>query len=133
MPRFPSDRTLLACPHLPEEEQKALEKFAEEMDMPEDNPGDNPEHLPRTELLKRRFKDILKKVKALLEDEEALEEIWQKFPKKGDLPEDLEEDPEGYEENRKQRINEYEENRRLRIRELLRRAEVDEELYYRAL
>ena len=133
MPRFPSDRTLLACPHLPEEEQKAFEKFAEEMDMPEDNAEDNPEHLPRTELLKRRFKDILKKVKALLEDEEALEEIWQKFPKKGDLPEDHEEDPEEYEENRKQRIEEYEENRRLRIRELLRRAEVDEDLYYRAL
>ena len=87
----------------------------EEGEMSDDNENDNPEKLPKSELLHRRFEDALKKVKAVLEDERALEAIWEKVPNKGDT------------------VEEYKQNRRLRIKEMLAMAEVDEVLYYGAL
>ena len=77
MPRFPSDRTLLAAPAVPEDEEAA----AEFLDLSDDNEEDNPEKLPRIELLKRRFPQILKKVKSVLEDEVAMKDIKEKYPK----------------------------------------------------
>ena len=122
-PHFPSDRTLIAVPrrmwavhkdmHSDDLVMDHLEN--EEGEMSDDNEKDNPDKLPKSELLHRRFEHALKKVKAVLEDERALEAIWEKVPSKGDT------------------VEEYEQNRRLRIKEMLAMAEVDEVLYYGAL
>ena len=82
MPRFPSDRTLLGVPDWDEDEKIASEMMVEEMEMSDDNDGDNPDKLPKLELLRRRFRRVLKKVREVLEDEKALEEIWEKVPEK---------------------------------------------------
>ena len=115
MPRFPSDRTLLGVPDWDEDEKEASEMMVEEMEMSDDNEEDNPDKLPKMELLRRRFRRVLKKVKDVLEDEKALEEIWEKVPEKGNT------------------VEEYETNRRLRIREMLKKAGVEEDMYYMAL
>ena len=81
------------------------------LELSDDNDEDNPKQVPKKTLLSRKLERVLKKVKAILEDEEALKKIWQKIPEKGDT------------------VEEYEENRRLRIRELLRMAEVEEEIF----
>ena len=122
-PHFPSDRTLIAVPrrmwavhkgmHSDDLVMDYLEN--EEGEMSDDNEKDNPDKLPKSELLHRRFEKVLKKVKAVLEDEQALAAIWEKVPSKGDT------------------VEEYEQNRRLRIKEMLAMAEVDEVLYYGAL
>ena len=114
MPRFPSDRTLLGVPNwdeMSEDEAIATEMHVDEMELSDDNEDDNPDKLPKMELLKRRFRRVLKKVTKVLEDEEALEEIREKYPDKGDT------------------VEEYEEFRRLRIREMLNKAEVEEDMY----
>ena len=122
-PHFPSDRTMIAVPrrmwavhkgmHSDDLVMDYLEN--EEGEMSDDNEKDNPDKLPKSELLHRRFEKVLKKVKAVLEDEQALAAIWEKVPSKGDT------------------VEEYEQNRRLRIKEMLAMAEVDEVLYYGAL
>ena len=63
MPRFPSDRTLLGVPDWDEDEKIASEMMVEEMEMSDDNEDDNPDKLPKMELLRRRFRRVLKKVK----------------------------------------------------------------------
>ena len=115
MPRFPSDRTLLGVPDWDEDEKIASEAMVDEMEMSDDNEDDNPDKLPKMELLRRKFRRALKKVREVLEDEKALEEIWEKVPEKGNT------------------VEEYETNRSLRIREMLKKAGVAEDLYYMAL
>ena len=116
-PFFPSDRTLLAVPDgiMSADENMINDWQVDCLELSDDNQDDNPEKLPKKTLLSRKLERVLRKVKAILEDEEALKKIWQKIPEKGDT------------------VEEYEENRRLRIRELLRMAEVEEEMYYAAL
>ena len=65
MPRFPSDRTLLGVPNwdeMSEDEAIATEMHVDEMELSDDNEDDNPDKLPKMELLKRRFRRVLKKV-----------------------------------------------------------------------
>ena len=116
-PFFPSDRTMLAVPDsiMSADENMINDWQVDCLELSDDNDEDNPDKLPKKTLLSRKLQRVLKKVKAILEDEEALKKIWQKVPEKGDT------------------VEEYEENRRLRIRELLRMAEVEEEMYYAAL
>ena len=120
-PHFPSDQTLIAVPERMWSVKDSEGEYVQHsndvaelnFEMPEEE--DNPDKLTRRELLYKKYEEVLRKVKAVLEDERALEAIWEKVPRKGDT------------------VEEYEQNRLLRIKEMLAVAGVDEVFYYGAL
>ena len=120
-PHFPSDKTLIAVPERMWSVKDSEGEYTLHSDdvaelnfeMPEEE--DNPDKLTARQLLHLKFEEVLKKVKDVLENDVALEAIWEKVPNKGDT------------------VEEYEQNRALRIKELLAVAGVDETMYYGAL
>ena len=120
-PHFPSDQTLIAVPERMWRTKDSDGEYGLHSDdvteaiVEIDEEEDNPEKLTARELLFKKYEETLRKVKAVLEDESALEAIWEKVPEKGDT------------------VEEYEQNRTLRIKEMLAVAGVDEVIYYGAL
>ena len=106
-PRFPSERTLIAGPVTPDE----LAVLKHILDISE---KEKEEKVPLEVILRQKSERVLKRVGDILSNEDATKEIQGMFPK-GDT------------------IEQYEEYRRLRIEELLKRADVEKDDYYRAL
>ena len=111
-PRYPSERTILSGP--PTKAQIDQIEAECPMEMSDDEDCNNKIKVPAVEKLKQRSEKVLKKVRNILEDDATVKEILGMWSKGST-------------------VEEYQENRRLRIGEMLKRAEVSEEDYYKAL